>query len=71
MSMNIFLLLAGIVLDIGLALVSLILFIRLRKKGNAGEKEQKRHYNNGVRPVRGGDRLDFYVHGHGEVLQEL
>lgn len=21
--------------------------------------------------MRGGDRLDFYVHGHGEVLQEL
>ena len=57
---------AGIVLDIGLALVSLILL-----KRHAGEKEQKRHYNNGIRPVRGGDRLDFYVHGHGGVLQEL
>ena len=57
---------AGIVLDIGLALVSLILFIRLRKKGTPEKKSKK-----GIRPVRGGDRLDFYVHGHGEVLQEL
>ena len=31
----------------------------------------KENYNNCVRAVRGGDRLDFYVHGHGEVLQEL
>lgn len=61
---------AGIVLDIGFALATLILFIRLRKKARR-RKRAKRHYNNGIRPVRGGDRLDFYVHGHGGVLQEL